>query len=176
MSDDERPKKSWREIDAQRDRKSQTSPRRDPDDRSKERAQKSAAYGKYKAQLDKMFTPGGGANLPESLKSKLGPSTDEGKKKQELTQALRDKGDAAALEAFLAADLALPEDPRLLIRLLDLQKETLLEPVLRALLELIEGGQKPSRMLLIQKLDALVLRLGSGSAVDLARQIRAALD
>jgi hypothetical protein len=175
MSDDDRPKKSWREIDAQRDRKSQTSPRRDPDDRARERAQNSAAYGKYKAQLDKLFTPGG-ANLPESLKSKLGPASDEGKKKQELTQTLRDKGDAASLEAFLEAGLALPEDARLLLRLLDVQKEALLEPVLRALLALVEGGQKPSRMLLIQKIDALILRLGSGGAVELAKQLRAALD
>lgn len=172
MSDD-RPKKSWREIDAGRDRSGQRS-RRDPDQRSREKTESSAAYKKYKSQLDTLFTPGG-RELPPALKEKLGPTTEEGKQRQALTQALLEKGDAPTLSQYLAAGLTLPEDARLLIRLLDIADTALLKPVLEALLPIVEAGQKPSRMLLIQKLDAIALRLGSGEIADLARQIRAEL-
>jgi hypothetical protein len=175
--DDDRPrrKKSWKELDAQRDRGGSAQPRRDPEQRSREKVEKSSAYKKYVNQLDKLFTPGGGQQLPASLKEKLGPTSEGSAKTKELTSELHAKADKAALSAYLAAGLALPEDPRLLVRLLDVPDAELLTRVLGALLQLVEGGQKPSRMLLIQKLDAIVLRLGSGEAVDLAKQIRAEL-
>jgi hypothetical protein len=176
MADDDRPKKSWREIDSSRDKKSSREPRRDPEERGRARVEKSAAYGKYKAQLDKLFTPGSGAALPESMRAKLGPTSEGSAEKKKLGDALRDKADGPSLKAYLDAGLELPEDARLLIRLLDVTDAALVEPVLSALLAIVEGGQKPSRMLLIQKLDALILRFGSGSAVDKARDIRAALD
>ena len=53
MPDDdrERPRKSWREIDAQRDRSSQTTPRgREDKPRPGQRSQKS-----YRAALDRLF-------------------------------------------------------------------------------------------------------------------------
>ena len=69
MSDD-RPKKSWRELDQMRD-KGGSRARRDPTERSRERASKTQAYSAYKSQLDKLFTPGG-AQLPEHMRAKLG--------------------------------------------------------------------------------------------------------
>lgn len=170
---DDRPKKSWRELDSARD-KGGSKPRRDPDARSREKVESSAAYGKYKSNLDKLFTPGGMA-LPPALKEKLGPASEDAQKKTALTAALTDKADLASLSAFLDAGFTLPADGRLLVRLLDVADQARLVPVLEALLAVVEGGQKPSRMLLIQKLDALVLRFGSGPAVSLAQQIRAEL-
>lgn len=170
MSDDRR-KKSWKELDAARDRGGSKQPRRDPDEKSREKIEKSAAYKKYVNTLDKLFTPGG-VDLPESLKAKLGPTTEEGAKKQALTADLTGKADAASLRAYLDAGLELPADARLLMRLLDVQDVALLVPVLRALQAIVAAGQKPSRMLLIQKLDAVILRLGSGEAVELAQEIR----
>jgi len=170
---DDRPKKSWKEKDAARDRGG-AKPARDPDARSREKVESSAAYSKYKSNLDKLFTPGG-TSLPPALKEKLGPASEEGQKKQKLVADLSDKADLASLSAYLDAGLTLPADGRLLIRLLDVPDQPRLVPVLTALLDVIEGGQKPSRMLLIQKLDALILRFGNGEVVDLARDIRGVL-
>ncbi len=170
---DDRPKKSWRELDSARD-KGGSRPRRDPDARAREKTESSAAYKQYKSNLDKLFTPGG-TSLPEAFKEKLGPPSEDAQKKQKLTADLQDKADLASLAAYLDAGLALPQDGRLLVRLLDANDAARLVPVLETLLAVVEGGQKPSRMLMIQKLDALILRLGSGRTVELAQQVRSEL-
>lgn len=175
MSDDDRPKKSWREKDLARDRSGgKVQPRRDPEERSRAKIDNSPAYKKYVSQLDNLFKPGG-QELPDSLKAKLGPPSAESQKKQTLLADLNNKSDAASLAAYLDAGLELPEDARLMVKLLDVSDTKLLPLVLRILLKIVEGGQKPSRMLLIQKLDAIILKLGSGEAVELAQQIRAEL-
>src|SRR5690349_19435348 len=118
MSDD-RPKKSWREIDKGRDRSGGAAqPRRDPDERSKAKVEKTAAYSKYKANLDKLFTPGGAA-LPESLREKLGPASPEAQRERGLLDALRGAPNDANLRAALDGGVELPEDGRLLMSLLE---------------------------------------------------------
>lgn len=173
MSDD-RPKKSWREIDAARD-KQRGAKRRDPDERLRERASRSAAYSKYKSQLDKLFKPGG-ADLPESLKAKLGPTSETSQKSREAAQALRNEPSEKTLTAYLDTGAPLPDDPRLLMSLLDVRNETLVRPVLESLLDLVEGGKKPNRMLLIQRIEALKNWAEEEETLDLASTLRAALD
>lgn len=175
MSDDERPKKSWREIDKGRDRSGGAPKRKDPEDRDRARVEKSAAYSKYKSQLDKLFTPGGAA-LPESMREKLGPTSPEAKAKRDALEALKATPNEETLSAALERGVELPEDPRLLMSLLDLKNEALLVPVLRGLLALVEGGKKPNRMLLMQKLDALKNRASEDDVLELAGTIRAALE
>ena len=171
---DDRPKKSWSEIDKLRN-SSGGSSRRDSTDYHRERASKTAAYSSYKSNLDKMFSPAGGLELPEHLKAKLGPTTEADKEKKALTTALKDKPTEKSLKAFLKAGLVLPEDARFLMKLLDFEKDNLLEPVLEKLLDIVESGKRPNRMLLIQKLDSLIMRQGDGPAVDLAKTLKAAL-
>lgn len=173
MSDD-RPKKSWRDIDRSRE-KGRDGSERGPSARERERVEKSAAYSKYKSQLDKLFTPGGAA-LPESLRDKLGPASPEAAHRRKLLDALRASPSDETLRAFVAEGAPLPEDARLLMGLLDLKDESLLIPVLKALLALVEGGQKPSRMLLVQKLDALKHRASDAEVIELASTLRAALE
>lgn len=178
MGDDDRPKKSWREIDSQRDRSGGGSGRRrsDPEERLRERASKSAAYSKYKANLDQLFTPGG-QDLPESLKAQLGPTTETSKKQRALTDALVKSPNATTLAEYLeGAEQPLPEDPRLLMSLLDVSDESLLVPVLSALLGVVEAGKKPNRMLLLQKLEALTHRIEEDETIELVKTLRAALD
>jgi hypothetical protein len=151
---DDRPKKSWKEIDAQRDRSGGSTKRRDPEETAKERASKSAAYSKYKSQLDKLFKPGG-TELPEQMREKLSPTSEDAKRNKEAADALRKSPNEETLSAYLATGQPLPDDPRLLTGLLDVKNEELVRAVLRALLELVEGGKKPNRMLLIQRLEAL---------------------
>jgi hypothetical protein len=174
MSDD-RPKKTWSEIDKLRSGSGSGSSRRDKNDYHRDQASKTAAYSSYKSNLDKMFSPGAAVELPQHLKERLGPASDADKKSRALMDALKDKADAKSLKAVLKAGLALPEDARFLMKLLDLDQNELLEPVLEKLLDIVESGTRPSRMLLIQKIDALVMRQGDGPAVDLAKTLRSAL-
>ena len=173
---DDRPKKSWRELDRMRDKSGSGGSRRSRDDYGRQRAQKSAAYSKYKSQLDKLFTPGSSAELPESLKAKLTPASEEDQQKRAITKALHDKPGEESLAAYLDAGMELPDNPRLLMSFLDLDDQAKLVPVLEKLLDIVEGGKRPSRMLMLAKIDALVLRLESGEAVELAQALRAALD
>jgi hypothetical protein len=170
MSDD-RPRKTWREIDASRGR---SSDRRDPDARAKERAEKSAAYSAYKGQLDKLFKPGGAA-LPEPLRAQLGPPTEAGEARRKVTQALLASPGAATLAAYLDAGLPLPEDPRLLTALLDVRDEALLRTVLAALLALVEAGRKPNRMLVLGRVTAILAAAEGAETRRLAEALREAV-
>ncbi len=151
---DERPKKTWKEIDAAREKKSA---RRDPDERQRDRVAQTAAYSKYKSNLEKLFQPGGAA-LPESLREKLGPPSAESSESRTLLEALRNSPSADTLRPVLEKGLSLPEDPRLLTGLVDVRDESLLRPVLDALLQLQTSGKKPNRMLLLQRLEAARVR------------------
>ena len=171
MSDDERPKKSWRDIDKGRDRSGGASPRRDPDQHGRAKVEKTAAYSKYKSQLDKLFVPGGAA-LPESMRDKLGPTSEASKAQRSALDALRQAPNAETLAAVLAQNAPLPDDPRLLLSLLEIKDEAMLMPVLRALEQAIEAGKKPNRMLLLQKIDALKNRVSDDEIVAVASAIR----
>jgi hypothetical protein len=175
LSGDDRPKKSWRELDAARDKGGGGGRRRDPSERDREKASKSQAYSAYKSQLDKLFKPGG-AQLPEHMRAALGPQSDESKTKRALLEALSADPGEATLRAMVEAQVALPPEPRLLTGLLDVRDEALLRTVLQALLELVEVGKKPNRMLLIQRLEAVKNRSESRETVELADMVRAALD
>ncbi len=174
MSDD-RPKKSWRELDKQRDKSGGGGRRRDPEAWNRERISKTAAYSKYKSNLDALFKPGG-AELPESMRATLGPATEESKEKRELTEALKKDPSKKTLEAYLEKELPLPDDARLLMSLLDVRDEALLKPVLEKLLDIVEDGKKPNRMLLIQRLEALKNWADAPETIELAQMIRSALD
>ena len=173
MSDD-RPKRSWKDIDAQRDKK-RSGGRRDTSERNRERASKTAAYSAYKSHLDKLFTPGG-AQLPEHMRAKLGPQSDESKQKRELLDALSAKPGADSLRAVVDAGIELPDDPRMLMGLLDIREEPLLRAVLTRLLDIIEGGKRPNRMLLIQRLESVKHFAEDSETLELVDMTRAALD
>ncbi len=168
-------KKSWREIDQGRTSGGSGGGRRDPDAFHRERIAKTAAYSKYKSNLDKLFKEGGGGALPEHLQAKLGPVSEEAQAKSKLHTQLKNKPNEKSLKTFLKAGLALPDDARLLMSLLDIQDEELLRPVLQKLLEIVEDGKKPSRMLLIQRLEAVKNFAQEDETLELAQMIRAEL-
>ena len=174
MSDDRR-KKSWRELDRARDKGGSAPRRRDQADVNRERASKTAAYSQYKSKLDGLFQPGGTA-LPEHMRASLGPMSDESKAKKELTDALLKSPGEETLRAYLDAELVLPENPRLLTQLLDTRDEELTQVVLRRLVEVVAGGKKPSRMLLLQRLTAVENWAEQDDTLSLVRSLRASLD
>lgn len=172
MSDDRR--RSWRELDRARERGGDGR-RRDPDARNRERAEKSGAYGAYKAQLDKMFTPGGGG-LPEHLKAQLGPVSEQSAARQKANADFRNEPNDSTFAAYREADFTLPEDARFLMKCLDtLQEEAHLRQVLEALLQIVESGRKPNRMLLIEKLRVLEPKLEESDSKDLLADLRESL-
>lgn len=148
--DRDRPKKSWREIDASKDRSSQ---RRDDGPRPGTRAaaRSSAAQQQYRSALEKLFDGGGAAAgtgwakvLPEMPKD---PAS-EGR--QDLLRALRTATGRTAVEKAVAALLErfpLPDDPDVLTQVLLHRDDALVLEALR-------------------KLDALLpLRIPAGRAV-----------
>ena len=146
-------RKSWREIDQAKSKGSGRRP--DETEQNREKASKTHAYGAYKAQLDKLFTPGG-AELPESMREKLGPVSDESKAKRKALDDLKEDPSEAKLRALLEAGGSLPADPRLLMRLLDAKDPALVLPVLEQLRVLVEEGAKVSRPLLQQRLQGVL--------------------
>lgn len=174
MSDD-RPKKSWRELDAQRDKSGGGGRRRDPTERNRERASKTQAYSAYKSQLDKLFTPGG-AQLPEHMRAKLGPQSEEAKEKRAALDGLTQNPSEETLRAVIEGGYELPDDARLLMGLLDVRDEALLRTVLQRLLDIVGSGKKPNRMLLIQRLQSVKNFAEEDDTIALADDLRAELD
>ncbi len=169
---DDRPKRSWREIDQSREK---ARPRRDERERSRERVSNSSSYNRYKAQLNDLFKPGG-SDLPDHIRAQLGPVSDESKERRALLDALRSEPSEPTLRAYLESDQPLPDDARLLMSLLAIRDEELIRPVLQKLLDVVESGKRPNRMLLIQRLEALQNFAEQSETIDLVRMLRAALD
>ncbi|MCB9654002.1 MAG: hypothetical protein H6729_07745 [Deltaproteobacteria bacterium] len=172
---DDREKKSWREIDSTRERSGRGGRRADPDERLRDRASRSAAYSKYKSNLDKLFTPGGGGALPENLRAQLGPVDEASAARRQALEDLKRDPSETTLKAYLATGALLPDDARLLMGLLDLEDEELLRSLLSRLLEIVEDGKRPNRMLLLQKITAVRHRVEATETVELLDMLLAAL-
>ena len=173
MSDDERPKKSWREIDKGREGSSHRKTRTDPGERAKERASKTAAYSKYKNQLDKLWT--GGGELPDSLKEKLGPASKETEARKKLLADLKSNPSPKTLANFVKEGHELPDDVRLLMSLLEVRDEPLLRTVLQRLKELILEGNKPNRALLGQRLTSIEVLAEDEETLEVVQELKQAL-
>lgn len=169
---DDRPKRSWREIDQAKEK---ARPRRDERERSRDSASTSASYSRYKSQLDQLFKPGG-AQLPQHIRSQMGSESEASKERRALLDALRAEPNEKNLAAYLALEQPLPEEPRFLMSLLGVRDETLLQPVLQRLLDVVESGTRPNRMLLIQRLEAVKAFAEQSETLDLVGMVRAALD
>ena len=174
MPDDDKPKrtKSWREIDKGRDR---GGPRK-KDDRERESFQKTTGYTKYKDNLERLFS--GGVALPEHLRAAGDPSGEQ-------TEALEARKKLFAIEdgkLFNAAaseflkQSALPDDPRLLDRLLSHPDEEIVERALTRLEELSRAGTLKPPPALSQRLASVEIDSGIPSvrkrAAELRRSIR----
>lgn len=151
MGDDDRPKRSWRDIDQARGRSAHRS------DGRRNEPRPSASYNRYKSKLDGLFSPGG-TELPEHLKAMLGPSDPDAIQRRDALKNLQAKPTDANLRAYLDCGEPLPGDPRLLMSLLDLEKAESIRTVLAALTDWVDQGGKLSKPLLKQRLAALKLR------------------
>ena len=169
---DDRPKRSWKEIDQAREK---ARPRRDERDRARDKASSSASYSRYKSQLDQLFKPGG-AQLPEHIRAQMGPENEDTKARRALLDALRAEPSEQNLAAYLEPGHPLPDEPRFLMGLLGIRNEGLIRLVLTKLLDVVESGKRPNRMLLIQRLEAAQTFAEESETVELIQMLRAALD
>lgn len=140
-NDDDRPKKSWREIDQSREKGAGS---RSGTQGPSPRHERSQAYRSYKTQLNKLFD--GGGVLPEALQTKLGDSgvASDAKARKEalaaLAAAATPKALRAALQAFEAAH-GFPEDEEVLAKIIDLGGEAMVLKAIETLAALQREGR-----------------------------------
>lgn len=134
---DDRPRKSWREIDKGRDGKRTG---RTSSDRERERFEKTTAYTRYKANLEKVFA---GGELSEAMRDRLDPSG-KGKARDILLKKVREAEDSRAFaEAIddLLSQEDFPDDPYLLDRALDHPQSEVVLKALERLASLAREGK-----------------------------------
>lgn len=172
--DDDRPRKSWREIDQMRGRSRHTSG--DRPDPSREKLERSQAYREYKSNLDKFFDGGVGA-APEGLKALLDPTG----QKSARTKAIEEIQQASAEDRRKWADLVrafveeheLPPDAYLLTEFLGHPRERVAAKVLARLTEMIDEDQiKKLPPSLDQQLRSLELTSDDDDLKESARSLR----
>jgi len=146
MSDEDRPRKSWREIDKARDGSSHRKERPDASmltRRSSGRSQKS-----YRAALDRLFDSGKIADLVEKKDPTEGKHTDtEGESRLKMLKKIRDATDrddvTRTTDAYLK-QYGLPEDMEVLPRLLEHRDPEIQLQAMTRIDELLET-QRPKR-------------------------------
>lgn len=172
---DEKPKRtrSWREIDKGRDRGG--SGTRKKDDRERESFERSTGYTKYKANLDRLFS--GGVALPEHLRERTdsGGEQDAALEERKKLFAIEDTKlfNAAATEFLKAHEV--PDDPRLLDRLLSHPDEEILEKALTRLEALQRAGALKAPPALKARLSSVEIDSGTPSIRRRAAELRKSL-
>ncbi len=137
MSDDERRKKSWREIDRQKDSSRHTERDRKPRSSGDKRSS-----AKYKKDLDKLFKSGG--HVPERFQQMMkGLEPEEGTPEAEHRAAVDKLRKADGFRAFATAVSEFrkegwdwPDDEDLLIRMLDHPDERVVRQTLEHVADL----------------------------------------
>jgi hypothetical protein len=172
VTDEDKPKrtKSWREIDKARDGGSSS---RRSDTRERENFEKSTGYTKYKTNLERLFS--GGAPLPEHLREKIGEVDQLADDERKKLVAIEDtKIFHLAAKEFLSKH-TLPDDPRLLDRLLGHPDDSIMEQALTRLEELHKAGTLKAPPALSQRLASVEIDSGDPAIRKRATELRKSL-
>lgn len=168
---DDRPKKSWREIDQSREKGTSRSER---PDRGADRLQKSQAYRNYKSQLNKLFD--GGGVLPEALATKLGDTgvASEAKQRKDALAAIlaaqKPKDVKAAVKAYETV-FGFPDDEEALGKILDLSDEDLVMRALQTLSQLNAAGPLKRASSLKARLKTVQISMDDPEIVSAAKAL-----
>jgi hypothetical protein len=150
--DRERPRKSWREIDSQRDRSSHTTS--SERDRERERRGKRGKPGTkgYKDALDKLFESGGIAKLLDEAAARDGDKGDGGtlvdtraRLAARVRDALGPDEVTKAVDAYLAKYGRPPEEFEFLGPMLQHRDADRVSEAMVAINALLDTGLKPRR-------------------------------
>jgi len=172
VTDDDRPrqKKSWREIDKMRDHSGGSSRR---DQRDRESFERSTGYTKYKTNLERLFS--GGAPLPDHLKGKIeGADEARDEERKKLFAIEEPRAFYAAATDYLKSN-PLPDDPRLLDRLLGHPDEEIVDKALGRLEELHKAGTLKAPPALRDRLASVEIETGDPKLRKRAAELRKAL-
>src|SRR5207302_4320604 len=161
--------KSWHEIDKMRDRSSGGTRR---SDREAERFQQSTKYSQYKTNLERLFDDN--VPLPEHVQQKLDPSGEQARRDEERKKlfAIEDPRafNAAATEYLKQHEL--PDDARLLDRLLGHPDEAIVEKALSRLEALHAAGTLKAPPALATRLSSVEIETGDKSLRERAKALR----
>ena len=147
------------------------------DSRERERFENSTGYTKYKTNLDRLFS-GGGAALPEHLRQGGGEAGGDLAEKDEERKKLYAIEDGKAFHAAAAEYLKknpLPDDSRLLDRLLGHPDEEIVEKALARLEELQKAGTLKVPPALKQRLASVEIDSGDPKLRRRAAELRKSL-
>lgn len=169
MGSDDRPKKSWREIDKAKDQSSHR-----PAEPKKQTRESVAAQKQYKAQLDRLFDSGEAMKLlgktattPPSAETKLA-------KIRALRDAVGRDEITKATDALFALG-PLPQEEEVLTQALEHRKEERVREVMAALLTWLERNRPKRQATLKARLSGLVDNADDEETRELAKQVLAKL-
>jgi hypothetical protein len=164
-------KKSWRDIDSGKDKKSGSA-------QGRFRVHTPKSPRGYKSDLNKLFDKG---EMPERFKEVLGGLSSQSGETAERQQLLRAARQAEAQSDFneictkILARFDLPDDQKLLLRILDHPEESAVRRALEQLIEL--DGRRPlmKRPLLSAKLSTLEQVAKEKETLEMVEMLKARL-
>jgi len=151
MFDEDRPKRSWRDIDRKKDQSSHVS----SDLTKKGRSRAKTATSSYKGMLDNFFE---GGKAPEHVRGQLEKieGTKKGGRRQKMLKAVRDaigsKEVEKAVDAWISKYEDFPPDLDFLLQVLLHQDEELVRDAISRIDEMIGGRMLKRKELLIERL------------------------
>lgn len=151
---DDRPKRSWRDIDKQKD----SSAHRKPDKTTMpahKKARAESASKVYKSQLDAFFD--GEGKAPKHVKEKLSslqPESEDSKKRLKALQNIKDAKTSSAADRAVAAylkDWELPPDFDILAQVLTCSDESYVIRAMELLREMFADNRSPKRTQVLEQ-------------------------
>jgi hypothetical protein len=167
----EREKRSWREIDQMRDRPGHGRADRQPPRQKKDR--QTAAYGKYKAELHRLFDKGG---IAEKFKHVLAADQGSDDKAARL-KALR-TAEGPEFFRMLSAfdkDYGMPDAPDVLVKATTGTDVQLVKKAVARLVSVAAGARIPGKSAMLERLRALETAARDPELSELVAKLRAVL-
>ena len=152
--DDDRPKKSWRELDRNKDRSAHRAPDK-PAMNPKKQARSEAASKAYKSKLDAFFE--GDGKAPAVIKDKLAnlqDTSEEGKARTLALKHIKDATTSSALDKAFGDFLKkweLPSDYDVLSQALNCGDESYVEAALDLLEKMFADKRVPKHIQLLEQ-------------------------
>jgi hypothetical protein len=151
MSDDERPRKSWRDIDKMRDRSAHRHDERAP---GAERKRGPGSQKSYRAALDRLFETGKIAELVEQRAPGSTPDAGETRIKLlgRIEKAIDRDSICGEVDAYLAQFHELPDELEILGKVLEHRDPELQRRAMEAIARLLEHEQPKRRRTMVAQL------------------------
>jgi hypothetical protein len=161
---DDKPKRSWRDVDRNKDRSAHRKEDRPPIRDAKRQARADSASKVYRSKLDAFFD--GEGRAPAEVKGKLAAldeTSAEGKERQaaldEIKAATTSMATAKAVRRYLER-WRLPPDHDVLVQVLGSAEEQHQTLALEQLAELLDRGRLPRRTAVLEQRLKRVIDLG----------------